>query len=106
MDICKIYCAFYKPIKKEINHCYGYDLVKRLIDANLLDMQAIPIFNIKNFKNKNNSLLKNLICKKCPFFVDGCDFRDTKINGKQPCGGYIIIDLLLESGRISSSILS
>jgi hypothetical protein len=36
--------------------------------------------------------LKNLICAKCDFFIDECDYTDN--HAGPPCGGYIIINLL------------
>lgn len=36
--------------------------------------------------------LMNLVCTKCDFFINECDYTDNRSG--PPCGGYIIINLL------------
>jgi hypothetical protein len=38
--------------------------------------------------------IKTLICRRCEFLTDGCDFR-AGLNSP-PCGGYAIIEELLK----------
>jgi hypothetical protein len=57
---------------------------------------------LKNVNFQNDNILKEVICSKCDFYIDGCDFRDPNCNyDAPPCGGLILLSYLFEKGFIS-----
>jgi len=98
-EICKHSCRFYKPERKTDEHCYGFEQVIDLILHNRIKVQTVLSLDISKFKNLNDSLLMEKLCKKCPFLKDGCDFRAGK--GNEACGGYKILDILIERGMLA-----
>ncbi len=85
--ICKGFCKFYKEGKDEIQ-CGGYNLLKNNLTHAELARLSNSISKQTNPKGIENSL-REFICNKCDFQVDGCDFREGL--SSPPCGGYIII---------------
>ncbi|MCX8031187.1 MAG: hypothetical protein N3A59_06395 [Thermodesulfovibrionales bacterium] len=84
--ICKRFCKFYKDTKDEIQ-CSGYTLLRdNLTEGELRDLS--DYFLDKKVNYKKDKELYELLCMKCDFKNEGCDF----IAGLQspPCGGYII----------------
>lgn len=89
--ICKGFCKYYKKGKEDI-HCNGYELLrKNLTPDELKAFAALSKIgaDIKNQIPPRNRKLERLVCKKCEFLVDGCDFSDNRSG--PPCGGYNII---------------
>ncbi len=101
--LCEVACRFYKPEKKAREHCFGFDKVIELIKSGKLELPKILSINFTNFKNVNDKLLQKALCTPCPFLIDGCDFRMGK--GKEPCGGYKILDLMIEEKIIDRKSL-
>lgn len=92
--ICKRYCKFYKESKNEDLSCEGFKFFERLSfslpDGNP-DINKIPA------TFHHDSILFNILCKRCDFQVDGCDYRDKNYSGEaSPCGGFILLNNLLD----------
>jgi hypothetical protein len=90
--ICKKFCKYYKEGKEEL-HCGGYEILRNNLTPYELKMLAgllRPDENIKDLIPSKNKALTKLICEKCDFFDDGCDFAED--GSGPPCGGYLIID--------------
>lgn len=102
-EICKRTCAFYKPIRKTEEHCYGFDKLVDLIEAKKISLIDISNIDIKSSTHSTDKILYDTLCIKCPFLKDGCDFRAGK--GNEPCGGYKIFDILISGGSISKELL-
>jgi len=98
--LCGVFCRFYKPFREQPRKCFGFDILKKLIETKKIEFNNILEISIENFRNMNNELLGEIVCIPCPFRIEGCDFRDNAVKGKHPCGGYAILDILLESGRL------
>jgi hypothetical protein len=94
--ICKRFCSFYKEGKEDLC-CGTYLFLKRNITLHELSCfidlsKAIQLQPECTFSADDE--IKSLVCEKCDFMVDGCDFRE---DGSLPtCGGYIIIEKLLK----------
>jgi hypothetical protein len=93
--ICKDFCKYYKGNKENI-YCEGYKFLMR----NLTSFELRLLINLLNLdtENKNNipeydSEIDFLICKKCEFYNNDCDYSNN-LSGP-PCGGYNIIRSLL-----------
>lgn len=93
--ICKEFCSFYKEGKEDLC-CGAFLFLKKNVTPRelryILEMskKSDPCAEC-NFSA--DAEIKRLVCEKCDFLVDGCDFRE---NGSQPpCGGYHIIETIL-----------
>lgn len=94
--ICKPYCAFFKDGEKEEMACQGAIILERLTQKKLIspsNLNTEPIEKDASFK-KDETLLR-LVCGRCPFEAQDCDFRSNPPpEGSVPCGGYILLYLL------------
>ncbi len=94
--ICKGFCRYFKKGKEEM-HCGGYQfLVDNLTVSELRQLAALSdgVEEIKNRIPPDDENLFSLVCSKCDFLVDGCDFRENRSG--PPCGAYILIDILVK----------
>jgi hypothetical protein len=94
--ICKGFCNFFKEGKEEIQ-CGGYQLLidnftlnelehfNRLIDRDEGIKKQIPL---------DDETLFGLVCSRCDFRIDGCDYREDRSG--PPCGGFIFIEKLIK----------
>ncbi len=101
--ICKSFCKFYKPERDEALACRGFDLVLNLVGEKKINearISEITDFTLSDYPF--DEFLKERLCKKCDFVIDGCGFRDDSYHGKKkvPCGGYILLTMLLSKGII------
>ena len=99
--ICKNFCRFYKPEKDEALACRGFDLVLNLVSEEKINearISEITDFTLSAYPF--DEFLKEHLCKKCDFVIDGCSFRDDSYHGEKkiPCGGYILLTKLLSKG--------
>ncbi|MEW5747001.1 MAG: hypothetical protein AB1805_16350 [Nitrospirota bacterium] len=93
--ICKKFCSFYKGTTEELRcetynflaeHLTPAELNTLLTLARLVERESAPDFS-------KDAEVNTLVCERCEFRIDGCDFRE---NGSAPpCGGYVIIEKLL-----------
>ncbi|MBI5044156.1 MAG: hypothetical protein HZC10_10105 [Nitrospirae bacterium] len=114
--ICKNFCRFYKPEKDEALACRGFNLVLNLVGEKKINearISEITDFTLSDYPF--DELLKERLCKKCDFVVDGCAFRDNPHPSlplstgegegggekKIPCGGYILLTNLLSKGILN-----
>ncbi len=99
--ICKNFCRFYKPEKDETLACRGFNLVLNLIgEEKINEARILEITNFTLSDYPFDELLKERLCKKCDFVIDGCAFRDEIYHGEKkiPCGGYLLLSNLLSKG--------
>ncbi|MFZ2196320.1 MAG: hypothetical protein WAV13_01205 [Thermodesulfovibrionales bacterium] len=95
-NLCENFCAYYKPSKDEDLACRGFVVVKRLIKT------GKPIPFEKSSKRPGTLAeedLKKILCPACAFYDGDCDFI-LRENDASPCGGFIFLSLLLDSGVI------
>jgi hypothetical protein len=94
--ICRDFCIYFKEGKKEEFRCGGYTYLSEHLTVNELAClcNTIPEKDIikKNIPTDNKELFQ-LVCNKCEFLIDGCDYRDGC--AAPPCGGYLLIDRLI-----------
>jgi len=93
--ICKGFCSFYKEGKEDL--CCGTYL---FLKNNLTLRELRSVLDLSKMASRPSGYvspaddeIKRLVCDKCDFLVDGCDFRED--GSHPPCGGYKIIDMLL-----------
>ena len=94
--LCRTFCKYYKPLKKEELVCRGFLVVERL----LREGKKIPfrVFKGKMTASVQETLERNL-CILCPFHEDDCDFVRHKES--PPCGGLLLLGHLLEIKAVS-----
>lgn len=93
--ICRDFCRYYKPGREEMQ-CGGYAFLRNNLTSGELEYLG------KRVKGQGRAAkippvskeLTELVCLKCDFFIDGCDFTDNRSG--PPCGGYLLIKLLLD----------
>lgn len=96
--ICKGFCIYFKEGKEEL-HCNGYMFLRdNFTPYELKTMLALanPKKDLKYIIPEKDEKLTNLLCKRCDFFVDGCDYSDNQLG--PPCGGYLIVRLMAKHG--------
>jgi hypothetical protein len=88
--ICGRFCKYYKEGKEGLT-CGTYDFLARNLTASELRAAIDSIGPGTDFTHDRE--IEDLVCGKCDFLVDGCDFR----SGIKafPCGGYVVLERLL-----------
>lgn len=88
--ICRGFCRFYKEGKEELT-CGTYNFLAERFGPEDLAAKIKDIRKTADFSRDEE--IKKIICGKCEFLADGCDFREGL--DSPPCGGYTIIEWLL-----------
>ncbi len=97
--VCAQYCPYHKPGINEELECRGFAVARHFIEAGTKVPCAKPA-KVASPGTAIAGVLKERICKACPFFAADCDFILTA--GKAlPCGGFAVISHLLRSGVIT-----
>lgn len=95
-DLCGNFCSYYKPSKDEELACRGFVVVKSLIEMG----KQIPF---EKADRRPSALtaeeLRKILCPTCPFYGSDCDYI-LQEGEALPCGGFIFLGLLLDSGTI------
>lgn len=102
--ICRPFCRYFRPDHKEELACRAAQLVDDLLQRGLLRAPELPGNNrkIPSLWLDDAPALGRVVCRPCPFAVDGCDFRENPRSAAvEPCGGYILLRLLLADGRVA-----
>lgn len=89
--ICGRFCAFYKPGNKEEMMCGTFDFLARNLSPGELRRASDLAGPECTFSVDDK--IRGLVCSRCEFAVDGCDFRAGL--DSPPCGGYNIVEALL-----------
>jgi len=98
--VCEPHCRFYRPGAKEELACGGYRLFSDRVSAELArewtrERRSTPLPQ----PFPHSARIEKLICATCPFRESDCDFmgKDSSA-GAAPCGGYVLLTLLLQAG--------
>lgn len=105
--VCRPYCMFYKEGQKEEMACQGLQIVNALVERQHLSQESLRLGTKARWLwVKHRRILSASVCDHCPFQAEDCDFQSPLFaDGKEPCGGYIVLSLLLENRLINPSIL-
>ena len=90
--ICRRFCNYYKEGKEELA-CETYNFLAKKFALGELESRIQDIGKLPEFLHDEE--IKKLICEKCDFLVDGCDFREGL--DSPPCGGYTIVEWLIKN---------
>ncbi len=95
--ICKNFCSYFKGGKEEMR-CGGYKFLLDNFTPSEVKQLAELTQNPEELKKQippDNEELFNLICERCDFRVDGCDYSENRSG--PPCGGFILVERLIQS---------
>jgi hypothetical protein len=96
--LCLNFCAYYKPGKNEALACQGFAVVQRLIEGGR--KLSLKKRGSSATKPATAQALRENVCRACSFRASDCDFILTE--GKAaPCGGFVLLSLLLAEGEIT-----
>jgi hypothetical protein len=107
--ICRPFCSFYREGVKEELICYGARLIENLLQQGVVRVTELPGdgHGFSLVCAAQESFLDNAVCALCAFRREDCDFRSQpRPADAEPCGGYILIDLLLQKGVLSPADLT
>ncbi|MEJ2695114.1 MAG: hypothetical protein P8013_00540 [Candidatus Sulfobium sp.] len=96
--LCRKFCRYYKPWKDEGLACMGYLVIERLSEGGR--EMSFPSAAERPGTSAER-LLAGLICSRCPFYEDGCDFVKG-VPDSWPCGGFIVLGHMSEKGSVSA----
>lgn len=104
--ICGPYCVFFKEGQKEDMACGAAPAAMELIRRGLVSIEDLPNPPDDQYLRRDNQHLREIICRTCPFVLDGCDFRLPEApDDAVPCGGFVLLRLLLDTGVIEPGTL-
>jgi hypothetical protein len=106
--LCRPFCSFFRADVKEEMACQGALVLAALVQHGRLAPEALPAPAEKAHRRwqEEDQELERVLCRPCPFAVDGCDFHSPlRSAATEPCGGYLLLQLLKDSGTISCAEL-
>lgn len=106
--VCRPYCLFFKEGRKEEMACRGAEVVEKLVLHGQIATDGLPHFDKNYFLwQKYAKIFAGYICATCPFRAEDCDFMSEEPAGPdivtEPCGGFIMLALLIENNLIDMS---
>jgi hypothetical protein len=105
VEICRQYCVYFKPGKKEDLACMGLIVVEAISEKKGNVMQdalrgaAADKLVDGSMCPGTKSVLIRHICRICPFVKEDCDFAAEQ-EGAPPCGGFIYLGRLIDASAI------
>ena len=104
--VCRNYCRYFKGKGGETD-CGGYWAVFNLVTSGVLTVgelrEALPR---QPAPPEMLEMLREKLCKRCGYFEDACDFQSpSPPEGAVPCGGYRVLQVLLDCGKITETEL-
>lgn len=106
--LCRPFCSFFRAGEKEEMACQGALVLAALVQHGRLAPEAFPPAAEKTHRRwqEEDQELERVLCRPCPFAIDGCDFHSPlRSAATEPCGGYLLLQLLKDSGTISCAEL-
>ncbi len=87
--------------------CQGARVALRLEEREVEISEMIPldVEKQKRWMEKDEEL-EEFVCDHCAFKAEDCDFQsDSPPPDCEPCGGYILLAMLMENGQVDSEML-
>ena len=89
-ELCRRFCAYYKPGKNGDLSCLG-----SLVAEALFDKRGYPVFSQGAGRAAAaEGMLAETVCPRCPFHPGDCDYI-LKGGDAPPCGGFLALSTLL-----------
>ena len=105
--LCRNHCPYYRIGSAETLACRGALTVATLVGRGRLPRAGLPEGTFPIPPTGHMSQLDDRICGLCEFRAADCDFQAyPPIPDSRPCGGYRLLALLLQSGRLTDADLA
>jgi hypothetical protein len=106
--ICRPFCSFYREGAKEEFICRGAHDVEMFLERGMFQVaELVGLRRDKTSRASGNCVLDAVVCRRCAFLKEDCDFQsEQRPPDAEPCGGYILLGILAEKGIISLDELS
>lgn len=107
--LCRPFCSFFRAGAKEEMACQGARVLAGLVQSGRLVPEQFPASAARERRlwQEEDKALERVLCLPCPFAADGCDFHSPlRSAATEPCGGYLLLQFLKESGAISCADLN
>jgi len=106
--VCGEHCRFFKPWQEETRRCGGHDWLLRQVQADPATLEALE--KLRGVKAppplRADALLLRTACTRCDYYPYNCRYRSpTGPDNAEPCGGVLVLDLLLDRDLISPEAL-
>ncbi len=103
--ICRPFCKFFREGHKEEMACRGASVIEHMVQSGLLNPPAMPqTGKSSHLWDQRDPGLEVCVCRHCEFRAEGCDFQSpNRPPDAEPCGGYILLSLLMEQGMLTLS---
>ena len=97
-SICRPFCKFFREGEKEEMACRGALDLERLSDKGIIRFNSLPVQGKEpGLWLKRDPQLLEIVCGRRDFREEDCDYHSkTRWGESEPCGGYILLKLLLE----------
>ena len=100
--ICRPFCRFFREGEKEEMACLGAKVLEYLVGLGRLNSEDLPRHGKDpHLWAERDGHLRRYLCTYCDFYAEDCDFQSQyPPPGSEPCGGYVLLSLLMEKGMI------
>ena len=95
-NVCERFCSYYKPGRSGESACLGFLVIKDLAGKN--SRIEIP----PPGTGQPEAAADREMCEYCGYRAGDCDFA-AGITGAPPCGGFILIELLLQKRILTAA---
>jgi hypothetical protein len=103
--VCAPHCRFYRRGEKEELSCGGYEFFRERLRARVAaeaartEMKALAERGRPPERFEHDERIELRLCAACSFREEDCDFMSgEEVAGSVPCGGYVLLALLIASG--------
>jgi hypothetical protein len=107
--ICRPYCMYFREGAKEDMACLAARIAEKLSEQSFFDPPAISLEKDPSawLNQSRDAVLLEIVCQRCEFMDDDCDFRsDNPPPDTEPCGGLILLSLLMSCAVIDRASLA
>jgi hypothetical protein len=95
-NVCERLCSYYKPGRSGESACLGFCIIQDLSGKD--SRIEIPLPGT----GKPDAAADRELCGYCDYRAGDCDFAEG-ITGAPPCGGFIVVGLLLQKGIVTAA---
>lgn len=102
--VCAEHCRFFKPWAEEETTCGAYEwlLLRASEDPRIPDILSKVLVAKSSTPLRGEALLLRTVCTRCDYFPYRCNYRNpTRPANPVPCGGLVVLDLLLQRDMVS-----
>ncbi len=105
--ICRPYCMFFREGEKEEMACRGAQVAQLLVASGKIDPGRLPVFEKDPAVWQRHDLFLGIhLCGVCEYRAEDCEYRfDDPPEDAEPCGGFILLALLMETNRLDEQVL-